>query len=210
MNRLNQIIAVLLLVSSISLAEGFKVKASGSKSFTFFDKYGKNQVTFFSKTPLEDITGTASGIKGEVNFDVNDFKTLTGKITVDVSSMKTGIDLRDEHLFSDGWLDAEKYPEITFKIKSVKNATKTADNRLTGTLLGSYTMKGVTKDVEAGFDVTYLDENEQTKMRAPGDLLGVRATFNVKLSDYGVEHMVIGSKVAEDIEVSVNVIGYNK
>ena len=210
MNKLNQIIAVLLLVSSFSFAQGFKVKASGSKSFTFFDQYGKNQVTFFSKTPLEDITGTASGINGGVDFDVNDFNTLKGKITVDVSSMKTGIDLRDEHLYSDGWLDAEQYPEITFEIKDVKNVTSSADNRLTGTLSGAFTMKGVTKDVEAEFDVTYLDESEQTKMRAPGDLLGVRASFNVKLSDYGVEHMVVGSKVAEDIEVSVNVIGYSK
>ena len=210
MNRLSQIIAVLLLVSSFSFAQEFKVKASGSKSFTFFDQYGKNQVTFFSKTPLEDITGTASGINGGVDFDVNDFSTLKGKITVDVSSMKTGIDLRDEHLYSDGWLDAEQYPEITFEIKDVKNVTSSADNRLTGTLSGAFTMKGVTKDVEAEFDVTYLDESEQTKMRAPGDLLGVRASFNVKLSDYGVEHMVVGSKVAEDIEVSVNVIGYSK
>jgi len=208
MNRLTQIFAILVFVSTISLAQGFKVKASGEKSFTFFDQYGKNQVTFFSRTPLEDITGTASAIKGGVKFDVSNFSTLSGKITIDVASMKTGIDMRDEHMRSAGWLDAEKYPEISFEIKSVSGISKSADNRLTGKVLGAYTMHGVTKDVAADFNVTYLDENEQTKMRAPGDLLGVRASFNVKLSDYGVSHMVIGNKVADEIEVSVNVIGY--
>jgi len=210
MKKITQIFAIMLLVSSFSIAQGFKVKASGEKSFTFFDQYGKNQVTFFSKTPLEDITGTASGIKGGVKFDVNNFSSSSGKITVDVASMKTGIDMRDDHLRSAGWLDAEKYPEITFEIKKVSSVEKSADNRLKGKLIGAYTMHGVTKDVTADFDVTYLDESEQTKMRAPGDLLGVRASFNVKLSDYGVSHMVIGNKVADEIEVSVNVVGYNQ
>lgn len=208
MNRLIQFFAIMILVTSLSFAQGFKVKASGEKSFTFFDQYGKNQVTFFSRTPLEDITGTASGIKGGVKFKVNDFSTLSGKITVDVASIKTGIEMRDGHLKSEGWLNAEKYPEITFEIKSVGDVKHSADNRLTGKVLGAYTMHGVTKDVVADFDVTYLDENEQTKMRAPGDLLGVRASFHVKLSDYGVDNQVIGNKVADDIEVSVNVIGY--
>lgn len=208
MNKLTQLFTVMILVSSISFAQGFEVNASGEKSFTFFDQYGKNQVTFFSRTPLEDITGTASGIKGGVKFNVNDFSTLSGKVTVDVASMKTGIEMRDDHLKSAGWLDAEKYPEITFEIKIISDVKHSADNRLTGKVLGAYTMHGVTKDVVADIDVTYLDENEQTKMRAPGDLLGVRASFNVKLSDYGVANQVIGNKVADDIEVSVNVIGY--
>lgn len=46
-------------------------------------------------------------------------------------------------------------------------------------------------------------------MRAPGDLLGVQAKFNVKLSDYGVKNQLVGQKVAENIEVSVNIVGNN-
>ena len=57
--------------------------------------------------------------------------------------------------------------------------------------------------------LTFLDESEQTKMRAPGDLLGVQAKFNVKLSDYGVNNKIVGQKVSENIDVNVNIVGSN-
>jgi hypothetical protein len=40
-------------------------------------------------------------------------------------------------------------------------------------------------------------------------LLGVRAKFNIKLSEYGVKHMVLGKKVSDEIEVNVNIVGSN-
>jgi hypothetical protein len=57
--------------------------------------------------------------------------------------------------------------------------------------------------------MTYLDASEQTKQRAPGDLLGVQAKFNIVLSDYDVENMIVGQKVADNIEISVNIVGSN-
>jgi len=47
-------------------------------------------------------------------------------------------------------------------------------------------------------------------MKMPGDLLGARAEINIKLSDYGVQHMALGKKVADDIEIKLNIIGSNK
>jgi polyisoprenoid-binding protein YceI len=108
-----------------------------------------------------------------------------------------------------GWLDAAKYPEISFEIKKVSDVKSVADNKLTAKITGNYTMKGVTKEVTADATLTYLDESDQTKSRAPGDLLGVQAKFNVKLSDYGVNNKVVGQKVSENIEVSVNIVGSN-
>jgi hypothetical protein len=57
--------------------------------------------------------------------------------------------------------------------------------------------------------MTYIVESEQTKQRAPGDLLGVQAKFNVNLSEFDIENMIIGQKVAEEIEISVNMVGSN-
>jgi polyisoprenoid-binding protein YceI len=71
-------------------------------------------------------------------------------------------------------------------------------------------LKGVTKEITANATLTYLDESEQTKLRVPGDLLGVQATFKVKLSDFGVTNKIVGQKVAEEVEVSVNMVGSNK
>jgi hypothetical protein len=47
-------------------------------------------------------------------------------------------------------------------------------------------------------------------MKAPGDLLGVRAKININLSDYGVQHMALGKKVSDEIEINVNIVGSNK
>ena len=71
-------------------------------------------------------------------------------------------------------------------------------------------MHGVTKEVESEVTLVYLEENEMTKMRLPGDLLGVRATININLSNYGVQHMALGKKVSDKIEINVNIVGSNK
>ena len=66
-----------------------------------------------------------------------------------------------------------------------------------------------TKEVNADVTMTYLDESEQTRKKAPGDLLGVKAEFNITLSDYDIEHMVLGQKVSDNIEIGVNMVGTN-
>jgi len=211
MKKLNLLFMALLIISSTLLGQNFKVRASGEQKFNFEDKGGRNQVTFFSTTPLEDITGTANGISGTVTFNLSDFtNSLKGKIIVSVSSMATGIKLRDEHLRSANWLNASKFPDIVFEIKSVENVKQSSDNKLEFKVRGNFTLHGITKEIIADSEATYLDENEQTQKRAPGDLLGIRSKFNVKLSDYGVNNQVIGNKVAENIEVSVNIVGSNK
>jgi polyisoprenoid-binding protein YceI len=211
MSRVAKSIVLLFFISAAVMAQGFKVKATGTQTFYFEDKTGRNQMTFFSTTPLEDITGTASGISGTVTFDVANFaKTLKGTITVSVASLKSGIDLRDQHLKGANWLNEEKFPNITFDIKEVMDVKQSADSKLVFKVKGDYTMHGVTKEVVANAEASYLDESEQTNKRAPGDLLGVRAKFYVKLSDYGVDNQLIGNKVAENIEVSVNIVGSNK
>jgi polyisoprenoid-binding protein YceI len=200
-------VIVLLAAFSISFAQGFKVKASGEQTFNFEDK--RNQVKFFSTTPLEDITGISNAVKGKVTLNVSDIKNMKGSISIPVSSIKTAIDLRDEHLRSENWMDAENYPEISFVIKSVGDVKVAADNKLEAKVTGDFTAHGVTKEVVADVSITYLDASEQTKQFAPGDLLGVQAKFNIALSDFEVENMVVGQKVSENIEITATLRGSN-
>jgi polyisoprenoid-binding protein YceI len=202
-------VSIIFLFTASIFAQGFKVKATGVQTFNFTDDHGRNQASFYSGTPLEDITGLSNDVKGSVTFNVNDIKTLKGKVSVSIASIKTGIDMRDEHMRSAGWLNAESFPETSFEIKKISDIKSVADNKLTAKVTGDFTLHGVTKEVVADVTLTYLDENEQTKMRTPGDLFGVNAKFNVKLSDYGVNNKVVGQKVSENIEVSVSVVGSN-
>ena len=209
MKRIISLTAVLVLFTASLFAQGFKVKASGEQTFNFADKGGRNQATFFSTTPLEDINGLTNDIKGNVTFNVNDLKTLKGSISVSVASIKTGIDLRDEHLRSEDWLNAGAYSSIIFTIKGASNIKSLADNKLQAKVTGDFTLRGVTKEVVSTATLTFLDENEQTQTRAPGDLLGIQAKFNLKLSDFGINNQVVGQKVAEIVEVGVNMVGSN-
>jgi polyisoprenoid-binding protein YceI len=198
---------VALAAITISVAQGFKIETTGEQTFNFEDK--RNQATFFSTTPLEDVTGISNAISGKVTFDVSDINTLTGTISIPVASLDTGIELRNEHLASPNWMDAEGYPDIIFKIKGVSDVKVEADNKLSAKVTGDFTAHGVTKEVLADVTMTYLVESEQTKKRAPGDLLGVQASFNVNLSDYDIENMLIGQKVAEEVKIDIGMVGSN-
>jgi polyisoprenoid-binding protein YceI len=207
MKAIIKTIILLLAAVSISFAQGFKVKATGEQTFNFEDK--RNQLKFFSTTPLEDITGISNAVKGKVTINVSDIKTMKGSISIPVSSLKTAIDLRDEHLRSENWLDADNYPEITFAIKKVSDVKVAADNKLEAKVTGDFTVHGVTKETVADVTMTYLDASEQTKQYASGDLLGVQAKFNIALSDFEVENMVVGQKVSENIEITATLRGSN-
>lgn len=202
-----KLLFVLIFSFATSLAQGFKVKAAGEKTFTFANDNPRNQATFFSTTPFEDFTGLTNDIKGSVTFNVSDVSRMKGSFVVSVESMKTGIDLRDHDMKSDEWLDAEQYPEITFKIKKVSDIKSIADNKLQAKVIGDFTTHGVTKEIIADATMTYLDASEKTKAVAQGDLLGVEAKFTITLSDYDVDNLVLGQKVSDKIDVTVNVVG---
>jgi len=211
MKNLYKIIFIVLSFLISIRAQNFEVKATGTQTFSFADQSSRNQAYFHSTTPFEEINGLTSDIKGQVTFDVNDFaNTLKGEVTIPVSSLKTGIRKMEADLRSSSWLDADKYPAITFKIKKVSNVQKLAPNKLSAEVTGDFTVHGVTKEITTKDTVTYLDENEMTRERMPGDLLGVIASFDIQLSDYNVEHLLLGNRVSNEIEIKVNLVGTNK
>lgn len=201
-----------LLILNISIhAQSFKVKTEDSQKFIFGNKISGNQIVFSSSTPLEDFTGTASAVNGYVTFLNSNFaKTIKSKFSVSVKSINTGIELRNRHLQSSNWLNAEKYPEILFELLSVNGVKQQSDNKLSFNAVGNFTLHGVTKQIQIEADAIYLAESDQTKLRGPGDLLGISAAFNINLSDYNIDNSLVGNKVAEKIAVKVTVVGSNK
>ena len=198
-------LSLLFVVSGFS--QGFNVGKSGAQTFWFVAK--SNQATFLSSTPLEDVTGVSNDIKGSVTFDVNNIKTLKGSVSISTGSLRTGIDLRDEHLKSSNWLDAESYPEIIFTIKRVSDVQMLSDNSLKAMVAGDFSLHGVTKEVTADVTINYVVESEQTRERGPGDFLGVQAKFDIVLSDYKVSNKILGEKVSDKIAITANIVGSN-
>lgn len=203
-------ILALIIINTIN-AQSFKIEIKNPTKFTFSDKIGGSQITFSSSTPLEDFTGSANSIIGEVSFNQADFsKSIKGAFTVKVKSINTGIGLRNKHLQSKDWLNEPKFPDITFELKSITDLKQISDNKLFFKAIGNFTLKGKQREITAEVESVLLSENEQTKKRAPGDLFGLTAKFVINLSDFGVNNNLVGNKVAEKIEVNVNLIGSNK
>ncbi len=211
MKNLFKVIFIALSFFISANAQGFEVKATGEQTFSFTDESGRSQATFYSTTPFEEINGLTTKITGNVTFDVKNFaNTLKGEFTIPVASLKTGMEKMEKDLRSSSWLDAEKYPVINFKITKVTNVQKLQPNKLSAEVSGNFTLHGVSKEITTQDTVTYLDESEATRARMPGDLLGIISRFDIQLSDYNVEHLLLGKRVSNDISINVNLVGSNK
>lgn len=195
------------LIALLSLT-GLAVTASAApKSFDFKDPKGVNNVVFTLDAPLEAINGSASGVSGTVTFDPAQPAATQGKIVVASPSLHVGNPMMKEHLHGDKWLDVAKFPEITFVVKELKNA-KTSDNATTADAMGSLTIKGVSKEVTVPVTLTYLkDKLSQRVPNLKGDLLVIRAHFQIKRGDFGIMAGQSEDKVANTIDLKLSIAG---
>lgn len=197
----------LTFTATISLcATGIPGVQGGSKKFSLNNNVGKNNIEFISDAPAETINGTSEGVTGSFTLDAANLEATTGTIDVAVMSMKTANSKRDEHMYDAMWLDASKYPTITFAVKSLKDVkvtTKDGRNVVTAKAVGTFTCHGVAVNSTADVTITYLPESADTKKRASGNLAMIEANFNVKLADHGIKGKagVVGKSVGETIAV---------
>lgn len=219
-------LSLVLTMSAVSSAQNNPGNPCGGKSmqsmgnqtgqvFSVEDPMSRNTVAFKSTAPLEDIVGTSNQISGQLVFDpTNPANGGHGELIVPIKSLNTGIPLRDEHLAGTDWLNADRNPNITFKIvelKNVKDIKSTADAKTFDvTAVGDFSLNGKTQRISVPARITYLKENEMTKQKMPGNLLAARATFEVALADFGIigpkGMNLIGSKVGERVEIDLSLV----
>lgn len=95
---------------------------------------------------ITEVEGEFTDFDAKVTSTSDDFHNADVEFTAKVSSIDTENERRDNHLRSDDFFNAEKFPEIKFKGKLVKEGNGYK-------LKGDFTMRDVTKPV--AFDVTY-------------------------------------------------------
>jgi len=177
-------------------------------SFDFKDPKGVNNVTFQLDAPLESINGTATGVTGTVNFDPANVAATTGKISVTTESLTVPNPLMKEHLVSEKWLNAAKNPEITFEVTKLSDI-ETKGNVTEADLTGTFTLNGVSKEIKVDAKFTYLPGKlgDRTMGKVQGDLLVIRAEFDIKRSDYNIQPGQNEDKVANEIELKLAIAG---
>ncbi len=149
---------------------------------------------------VSTVRGGFKNVTGSINFDPNNIADASVEATINVSEMtSTGVTDRDNHLKSPDFLDAENFPTITFKSKSVK---PTGDN--TAIITGDLTIRDVTREVE--LDTEFLG---QVTSPYGQTVAGFEASTKINREDFGLTwNMAIeggGVMVGKEIKISLDV-----
>ena len=177
------------------------------QSFDFKDPKGVNNAGFKLDAPLESINGSASEISGTVAFDPENPGATTGKIVVSTASLMVPNPMQREHMLGNQWLDATKFPEISFEAKEFKNV-KTDGDTTTADVTGTFTLKGISKELTVPVKLTYLKDKLGDRVpNQKGDLLVIRANFSIKRDDFNVNAGQYLDKVSNTIELTLSIAG---
>lgn len=194
------------ILAAAALALAVPAPATAQRRIYEIHDNGGSRVQFVSDAPLETITGVSSTVSGRIVGDVADLSRVEGTVRVPVASLRTGIDLRDEHLRSDNWLDAGRYPYIQFDLRRVEGGSRLEPGQTARLRLhGRVTIHGRTRDVVARARVRYMPLTEEMRQaHIHGDVILVQARFTVRLSDFGVSVPApVRLKVSDEIQVNV-------
>lgn len=129
---------------------------------------------------------------GTLNWDAENPENSSVSVTIDASSVDSGVDEFDGHLRGERFFDTANHPEITFTSTSV---SRTGD--ATGTITGDLTIKGNTKPVT--LDVTF--NKSAYSERGNEYKIGFSGTATVKRSDFGVDFLA--PAVSDEVDIVI-------
>ncbi len=182
-------------------------------SFKIGDDKKRDLVSFTSDAPVELIVGNTHGVSGSVTIDDSlDLakKPLEGTIEVDLNSIDTGIELRNEHM-RDNFLetkDPKNGSKAIFKLTSVGAPVVLKDGAKTKLqVTGDFTLHGKTVKKTVPVDVTYM--KRCPSKFADCDVIQIRTTFNVPFKDHNIKRPeIVFQKLADTVIVTVAVSAF--
>lgn len=171
------VIFMLLLVSTYGYSQAIYMTRSG-------------QISFFSKTPMENI----EAVNNEVTSMLN---PTSGEVVfaVLIKSFRFEKALMEEH-FNENYMESDKLPKSTFqgKITNLNAIDFSKEGTYPVTLEGDLTIHGVKQHViSAGTFIVSKDKISAT------------SSFSVKPGDYKISiPSLVAEKIASTIEIKVN------
>lgn len=182
-----------ILVVALVIAASGSV-AVGNEIYKF--DQAQSKIGFSVHQFLGATHGKVTKFDGKIDIDREHPQNSSVTARIDVRSVDTGIVKRDNHLRSAEFFNVEKYPEIIFKSRSVKQTGAQA-----GDIAGDLTMHGVTKPVTLHVKlVSSLNETNQTRWSVTTDPLQ-RRDFNLVFGQAAESMSGIGQTVAVNIEI---------
>lgn len=172
------------------------VSAAPAAAETFTIDPVHSSVGFKIRHIVSHVPGQFTKFGGAINVDRDNLENSSVEATIDVGSVSTNNDKRNNHLKSADFFDAAKFATMTFKSKSWK---KTGDS--TFDVTGDLTIKEVTKEVV--LKVTLLGF---APGMGGGQTSGWEATTTLNRRDFGVNGpAMLGNALGDEVAVSITV-----
>jgi polyisoprenoid-binding protein YceI len=147
---------------------------------------------------VTNVKGRFTRFSGDAHLDETNPANSRVDVTIDLASLTTGTEGRDNHLRSADFFDVENHPTATFNSTKVE---KVGEDRLRVT--GDLTIRGVTKPVTLDATVEGKVKDMQGK-----DRYGFTATTSFSRKDFGLEWNVAlesgGWLVSDKITIAID------
>ncbi|TXF77354.1 YceI family protein [Chryseobacterium sp.] len=139
------------------------------------------------------VEGRFDKMDGTVTTTGNALNNAKFDFMIDVNSINTNVEMRDNHLKSADFFEAEKFPAMKFVSTSIKKG-KGNSYILTGNL----TIKDVTKKVSVPVTYGGIAKNQQGK-----EVLGFQTNFIINRLDYNIKYDPTGGAVAKYVDIKL-------
>ncbi|MDX2284985.1 MAG: YceI family protein [Bacteroidia bacterium] len=193
-------LAAVLLASSTqaqSFARAASPESRPAATWSIDNSHSSVQFTV-THLVISEVNGSFKLYDGSLTAEKEDFTDAKINFTVDINSISTDNEMRDNHLKGDDFFNAASFPKATFTSKSF---TKTGGN--TYKLTGDLTIRDVTKTVV--FDVVYGG----TVKDGYGNVkAGFKATTKINRFDYNLKWNALteaGAVVGSDVVIACNI-----
>ncbi len=164
--------------------------------------YAHSDINFTARhMMISKVRGSFEEWSGSINFDPDNLTDTTVDVTVQIASVNTREQQRDDHLRSPDFFDAAAYPEMTFKSTKVE---QTRDDE--GKLHGDLTIRGVTKPVVLDVEYAGIAQSPWGTMSS-----GFSASATINRKDWDLTWnqtletggVLVGDKIKIEIELEL-------
>jgi polyisoprenoid-binding protein YceI len=143
------------------------------------------------------VLGSFEDVEGSFTFDESTGVVSAVRVVVRTASVSSHHEERDEHLLSDDFLDAERFPEMTF---SADSARRVGDREFE--LSGQLTLLGITQPLS--LRATWNKSGDYPIGRN-AYAIGVSARGVLERADFGMNYAVDNGWVGNDVEIIIEI-----
>jgi polyisoprenoid-binding protein YceI len=182
-------------LSLVALATSFAAVTAQAATVPVQSSQGKVEFHAVGRPSMIKVNGEGKGPEGTLTLDG---AKVGGDLTFDMTSLSSGISMRDEHM-KNKYLEVQKYPQAKLHLTEVTlpaNWSAKAPAVKEAAFKGELTMHGQTKPVAGKFDLA----GDASKMNA-------KANFEINIADFGVEipkYLGITVKNEVPVELTLN------